>query len=42
VALEIDDINPKKVSLKWVEGYSGQFNLYYGKYMKTIIVESLF
>jgi hypothetical protein len=33
----------KKVSLKWLDTYSGQFDLYYANaYKKTIIVESLF
>lgn len=32
----------KKVIIKWCQSYSGQFELKYGKYGKTIIVESLF
>ena len=37
--------NPKdarKVTLKWDSTYSGQFDLHYGDYTKTIVVESLF
>lgn len=32
----------KKVKLKWDSSYSGQFDLYYGDFKKTIVVESLF
>mgnify|MGYP003508933803 CR=1 FL=1 len=42
IELIIDKDNPKEVSLKWTNSYSGQFDLYYGDYSKTIIVESLF
>ena len=42
VELSIDAQDPKKVSLKWNTSYSGQFDLYYGSYKKTIVVESLF
>lgn len=39
----IYDVNdPRKVSLIWQGSYSGQFDLYYGEYKKTIVVESLF
>lgn len=34
--------DPRKVSLRWTSSYSGQFELCYGKYNKTIVVESLF
>ena len=34
--------NKKVVTIKWDSPYSGQFDLYYGPYKKTIIVESLF
>ena len=34
--------NGKKVQIKWLSNYSGQFNLTYGDFTKTIIVESLF
>lgn len=35
-----DDI--KRVKLRWVANYSGQFDLHYGNFSKTIVVESLF
>ncbi len=34
--------DPRVVSLTWDSSFSGQFELNYGKYSKTIIVESLF
>ena len=34
--------DPRKVTLKWTGSYSGQFELIYGNYSKTIVVESLF
>ena len=42
VILTIDPNNPHSISLKWDSSYSGQFDLYYGDYKKTIVVESLF
>lgn len=42
VKLEVDKENPKKVILTWASNYSGQFDLYYNDYKKTIVVESLF
>lgn len=42
VKLEFDKKDPRVVSLIWTQGYSGQFDLYYGNYKKTIVVESLF
>ena len=42
IFLGIDHENPRKVSLKWDQTYSGQFELKYGNCVKTIIVESLF
>ena len=42
VKLLIDKDDPRKVVLRWEQGYSGQFDLCYGDYKKTIIVESLF
>ena len=42
VTLMVNESNPKQISVKWNEGYSGQFEIGYGKYSKTIIVESLF
>lgn len=35
-----DDI--RKIRIKWVANYSGQFELKYGDFSKTIVVESLF
>lgn len=42
VQLIVNKDNPKKCKIKWIRGISGQFELFYGKYSKTIIVESLF
>ena len=42
VILEPDINDPRNISLKWCSAYSGQFELFYGEYSKTIIVESLF
>lgn len=36
------EANGKKVKIKWLSNYSGQFDLTYGDFTKTIIVESLF
>ena len=42
VQYTIDSKNPRKIYLMWDTSYSGQFELCYGKYSKTIVVESLF
>ena len=42
VKLEFDEVDPRNVTLTWTSGYSGQFDLHYGNYKKTIVVESLF
>ena len=42
VRFTVDADNPKKISLAWIAPYSGQFELSYGDYKKTIVVESLF
>ena len=42
VKLEFDIDDPRNVVLKWDSSYSGQFDLHYGNYSKTIVVESLF
>ena len=34
--------DPRKVVLKWNNSFSGQFDLHYGEFSKTIVVESLF
>ena len=42
VILTPDVNDPRKVKIKWDSSYSGQFELFYGTYSKTIVVESLF
>ena len=42
IDLIVDDKDPRNISLKWTSPYSGQFDLYYGDFSKTIVVESLF
>ena len=42
VQLTFDETDPRKITIKWLDSYSGQFDLYYGDYSKTIVVESLF
>jgi hypothetical protein len=42
VEIEVDPQDSRKITLSWRDGYSGQFELQYGNYSKTIIVESLF
>ena len=42
IKIIVDELNSKKIQLKWDSSYSGQFDLYYGDYKKTIVVESLF
>ena len=42
VSIVVDDFDPKKITLKWESSYCGQFELSYGSYTKTIVVESLF
>ena len=42
VIIEEDPLDPRHIYLKWNSPYSGQFELSYGVYSKTIIVESLF
>ena len=42
VSLEVSKIDPRVVSLKWNGTFSGQFELSYGTFTKTIVVESLF
>ena len=37
-----DEKNPQHIWLKWDSSYCGQFELSYGVYTKTIVVESLF
>lgn len=42
VVLVEDELDPQHIYLKWDSPYSGQFDLTYGLYTKTIVVESLF
>ena len=42
VILIPDTQDPRRITLKWDNPYSGQFVLHYGDYSKTIVVESLF
>ena len=42
VVLIKDELDPQHIYLKWDSSYSGQFDLIYGLYTKTIVVESLF
>lgn len=37
-----EDAYEPTVNITWMSGYSGQFDLEYGSYKKTIVVESLF
>ena len=38
----VSDEDIRKVYIKWTSNYSGQFDIKYGEYTKTIVVESLF
>ena len=40
--IEIVSMSDKTISIKWNKSYHGQFELKYGDYVKTIVVESLF
>ena len=42
VVLEVSEADPRIVTLKWDNTFSGQFELHYGNFTKTIVVESLF
>ncbi len=42
VKLEFDEDDPRNVKITWTGSYSGQFDLSYGDFTKTIVVESLF
>lgn len=42
VVLIKDPDHIRRISVRWEPGYSGQFELHYGKHSKTIVVESLF
>ena len=42
IEFKFDEEDPRIVIITWTQGYSGSFDLYYGDYKKTIVVESLF
>lgn len=42
VKLTVDKENPRKCTIQWLRAISGQFELSFGDYTKTIVVESLF
>ena len=42
VQLTFDEKDPRRITIRWTDSYSGQFDLHYGDYSKTIVVESLF
>ena len=42
VKITVDKKDPRNMTLVWDSSYSGQFELFYGKHSKTIVVESLF
>lgn len=42
VIITVDPEEPQRISIKWNSAYCGQFELTYGDYTKTIVVESLF
>lgn len=42
VIITVNPEEPQHVSIKWNSAYCGQFELAYGDYIKTIVVESLF
>ena len=42
IIMEVLEGEIPTVKIKWASSYSGQFDLYYGDFKKTIVVESLF
>lgn len=42
IRMIVDKDNPRKVSIEWLRAISGQFELTYNGFTKTIVVESLF
>lgn len=40
--IEYEIIDERTINIKWMAGYSGQFDIAYGSLTKTIVVESLF
>jgi hypothetical protein len=42
IELRVSEKDPRVITVKWLSSYCGQFDLCYGDYKKTIVVESLF
>ena len=42
IEVMIDENDIRHIKLRWIANYSGQFDLKYGDFSKTIVVESLF
>ena len=42
IRAQINEDDMRRLKVKWVANYSGQFDLKYGDFSKTIVVESLF
>ena len=42
IVMEVLEEEIPTIKIKWTSSYSGQFDLYYGEFKKTIVVESLF
>ena len=42
IQMEVLEGETPTVKIKWATSYSGQFDLYYGEFKKTIVVDSLF
>lgn len=42
IRMVVDEDNPRTVHIEWLRAMSGQFNLNYADYSKTVVVESLF
>ena len=42
VIYKVDPNNPARIALKWTSSYHGEFEIQYGSYTKTVVVESLF
>ena len=42
IEVMIDEEDIRHIKLRWIANYSGQFDLKYGDFSKTIVVESLF
>jgi len=42
IEVMVDKNDKRHIKLRWTANYSGQFDLKYGNFSKTIVVESLF